>query len=76
MIYIYIKLSLKIVKKVKTKEDFNILLNYVVLSLYTLHKPRRNIDYTLMKFFSDISNDEFSYIDMNRQIFIFINYKT
>ena len=73
---IYKKLSLKIVKKIKTKEDFNNLLNYVVLSLYTLHKPRRNIDYTLMKISNDTSNDEFNYLDMNRQIFIFNNYKT
>ena len=67
---------MKIAKKIKTKEDFNNLLNYVVLSLYTLHKPRRNIDYTSMKISNDTSNDELNYLDMKRQIFIFNNYKT
>ena len=38
-------LKSKVVKKVRNKEDYNILLNYMVLSLYTMHAPRRNIDY-------------------------------
>ena len=73
---IYIKsYHWKLLKKVKTKEDYNNLLNYMVLSLYTLHKPRRNIDYTLMKISNDISNDEFNYLDLKRQIFIFNLYR-
>ena len=48
----------------------------MVLSLYTLHKPRRNIDYTLMKISNDMSDNNFNYLDMNRQMFIFNNYKT
>ena len=34
----------KVVKKVRNKDDYNILLNHMVLSLYTLHAPRRNIE--------------------------------
>ena len=38
-------LKSKVVKKVRNKEDYNILLNYMVLLLYTTHAPRRNIDF-------------------------------
>ena len=43
-------LKSKVVKRVRNKEDYNNLLNYVVLSLYTLHPPRRNVDYSLMTY--------------------------
>jgi protein involved in sex pheromone biosynthesis len=33
-------LKSKVVKRIRNKEDYNNLLNYVVLSLYTLHPPR------------------------------------
>ena len=36
-------LKSKVVKKIRNKEDYNVLLNYIVLSLYTLHVPRRNL---------------------------------
>jgi hypothetical protein len=69
-------LKSKVVKKVRNKEDYNILLNYMVLSLYTMHAPRRNIDYSLMKISNNMSDDKFNYLDMDKQQFIFNNYKT
>jgi len=69
-------LKSKVVKKVKTKEDYINLLNYMVLSLYTLHPPRRNIDYSLMKLSNNMSDDKFNYLDIDKQQFIFNNYKT
>ena len=52
------------------------LLNYLVLSLYTLHAPRRNNDYSLMKISNNMSDDKFNYLDMDKKQFIFNNYKT
>jgi hypothetical protein len=48
------ELKSKVVKKVRNKEDYHILLNYLVLSFYTFNAPRRNIDYLLMKISNDI----------------------
>ena len=50
----------------RNKEDYLNLLNYMVLSLYTLHAPRRNIDYSLMKISNDMSDDKFNYLDMDK----------
>ena len=70
------ELKSKVVKKVRNKEEYNILLNYLVLSLYTLHPPRRNIDYSLMKISSSMNDDKFNYLDMDKEQLIFNNYKT
>jgi hypothetical protein len=70
------ELKSKVVKKVRNKEDYNILLNHMVLSLYTMHAPRRNIDYSLMKISNNMSDDKFNYLDIDKQQFIFNNYKT
>ena len=69
-------LALKIVKKAKNKDDYNKILDYLILSLYTMHAPRRNIDYTLMKISNDISDKSFNYLDLKGFQFIFNNYKT
>lgn len=69
-------LALKIVKKAKNKDDYNKILDYLILSLYTMHAPRRNIDYTLMKISNDISDKSFNYLDLKEFQFIFNNYKT
>jgi len=42
------------------------LLNYMVLSLYNMHAPRRNIDYSLMKISNNMSDDKFNYLDMDK----------
>ena len=70
------ELKSKVVKKVRNKEDYNILLNYMVLCLYTLHPPRRNIDYSLMKISNNMDDDKYNYLDMDKEQFIFNNYKT
>ena len=69
-------LKLKVVKKVRNKEDYNNLLNYVVLSLYTLHPPRRNVDYSLMKISNNMNDDKYNYLDLKKGQFVFNNYKT
>ena len=38
----------------------------MVLSLYTLHPPRRNIDYCLMKISNNMSDDMYNYLDMDK----------
>jgi hypothetical protein len=70
------ELKSKVVKKVRHKDDYLNLLNFMVLSLYTLHAPRRNIDYSLMKISNDMKDDKFNYLDMDKKQFIFNNYKT
>jgi hypothetical protein len=69
-------LKSKVVKKVRNKQDYNILLNYMVLSLYILHPPRRNIDYSLMQISNVMTDTNFNYLDMDKKEFIFNNYKT
>ena len=70
------ELKSKVVKKVRNKEEYNTLLNYLVLLLYTLHPPRRSIDYSLMKISNNMDDDKFNYLDMDKEQFIFNNYKT
>ena len=52
------------------------MLNYLIISLYILQAPRRNIDYTLMKISSDMTDTNFNYLDLKNKQFIFNNYKT
>jgi hypothetical protein len=69
-------LKSKIVKRVRNKTDYNNSLNYVVLSLYTMHPPRRNVDYSLMKISNNMNDDKYNYIDLKKGQFVFNNYKT
>ena len=48
----------------------------MVLLLYNMHAPRRNLDYSLMKISNNMSDDKFNYLDMDKKQFIFNNYKT
>ncbi len=63
-----------------TENKYNILLDYVVLSLYTLIPPRRNKDYQDAFMVYGISDKEFdadyNYIDMQHKKLIFNNFKT
>ena len=59
---------------VKTKDEYNDLLNYVVLSLYTLLPPRRNADYSKMEIDSDEAN--INSFDVEAGTFTFRDYKT
>lgn len=70
------KKALSLFKKAnKTTKDFQDLQDYIILSLYNgmYIPPRRSKDYTEFKI-SDIDKDEDNYL--NKNIFIFNNYKT
>ena len=58
------------------KSQFKDLLHLMVLSLYTLQMPRRNIDYTLMRLSTDQSDQSSNYLDLAQRKFVFNNYKT
>ena len=60
------------------KQLFKKLLNYMILSLYTLIQPRRNKDYSLMRISSNMDDTNFSYLVIdkkNNMKFILNNYK-
>lgn len=64
-----------------TKEQYNKLLTFVILSLYILNPVRRNKDYQLMmilfKEYDEKKDDlKYNYYDLQNKIFIFNNYKT
>jgi integrase len=71
--------EIKELKKV-TEEQYNRLLNAVILSLYTLQPPRRNKDYTEMMIFpyreGQHEDDTKNYLDIRNWKWIFNNYKT
>jgi hypothetical protein len=58
--------------KVFTTRDYNAVLEYFLISLYTLLPPRRNKDYQLMK----IDTEEGNRLDTKTKEFIFTDYKT
>lgn len=66
-------------KKKITIAQYNRLLNLMVLSLYTLQAPRRNLDYLKMriinKYSPELSTDN-NYLDVSSGTFIFRNFKT
>jgi len=61
------------------KAVFNKLLNYMILSLYTLINPRRNKDYSLMKIASNTDDENYNYLMIdkkNTMKFLLNKYKT
>jgi len=60
-------------------DDYNKVLDYMLLSLYLLNPPRRNKDYQNMKIIKvynkNMPND-INYLDLTNNKFIFNNYKT
>jgi len=61
------------------KTVFNKLLNYTILSLYTLINPRRNKDYSLMKIASNTDDENYNYLMIdkkNTMKFLLNKYKT
>jgi hypothetical protein len=65
-------------RKIDEKQQ-EILLRFMILSLYTLITPRRNADYGLMKIVKKMTpnmSDEFNYLDLKTKSFYFNNYKT
>ena len=75
---IYENLRKAVTNKSKTgaKESYDSLLHYMILSLYVLIPPRRNLDYALLVISSDMSDKKFNYLDFTKKQFIFNNYKT
>lgn len=65
-------------KRKITDEMYSELLDLVILGLYTLMPPRRNIDYILMKYgpIPEESDPTFNYVDIKNGEFILNNYKT
>jgi hypothetical protein len=74
-------------KKSITQDQYEKLFNLLILSLYTLNPPRRNLDYLKMnlvsKYIPDIASnilpdikDNNNYLDLFNKNFIFKNYKT
>lgn len=65
-------------RKIDEKQK-KILLQFMVLSLYTLISPRRNLDYGRMLIVKKITpemSDDFNYLDLKTKCFYFNNYKT
>ena len=65
-------------KKWRPKE-WNVILDWVIISLYTLLPPRRIIDYSEMNVVTDPSlevDEQMNYFVKSKKKFIFTNYKT
>jgi integrase len=65
-------------KKVKNEEQYNTLLHFLILSLYVLVPPRRNVDYQKMVIIKGVSEDkqDINILDLSKKQFIFNIYKT
>jgi hypothetical protein len=66
-------------QKKLSPSEYEKVLRWVVLSLYTLQKPRRNADYQkclIVKKVPDEMNPDFNYLDLNTNSWKFNNYKT
>jgi integrase len=70
--------KLKVNKVRITEEQYNDLLNYVILSLYVLIPPRRNLDWMKMMitFNSNDEDKKYNYLDVVKKQFIFNVFKT
>lgn len=76
-IYNDVKDNLKLNKTKITEKQYNELLNYVLLSLYVLIPPRRNLDWQKMLIlFNGITDDKYNYLDVKNKQFIFNVFKT
>jgi hypothetical protein len=70
--------TFKAKRKITEKQE-EILLKFIILSLYVLISPRRNMDYYKMKIVKKMTPDlstEFNYLDLKTRQFVFNNYKT
>lgn len=66
-------------KKKLTEDQHERLLGLVILSLYYLQPPRRNMDYQLMnvvKTYTDDIDTKANYFDVSKRQFVFNQYKT
>jgi len=66
-------------KKGISDEQYNVLLSYIILSLYIHQSPRRNKDYQIMLLVNEYTNElskDFNYLDLSKRDFVFNSYKT
>jgi hypothetical protein len=76
-IYNNLKNSLNLTKKKLSDGDYYKLIEYVVLSLFVLTPPRRNMDYMKMLIaFKDTNDKNYNYFVPSEKKFIFNVYKT
>jgi hypothetical protein len=68
--------SLEVNKKITNKKEYTQMLHHLILSLYVLQPPRRNIDYCAMKLSNDMNDTNYNYLDLKNKQFIFNHYKT
>lgn len=75
--YEELKSKIKLSKNI-SEEQYDNILDTVILGLYVLLPPRRNKDYLLMKVSKDGKNmnNTDNWLDMKKKQFIFNNYKT
>jgi hypothetical protein len=62
-----------------TNDEYNKLLSYIVLSLYVLQPPRRNLDYlklVAVPKYKGTESKDFNYFDISNKKMIFNNFKT
>jgi hypothetical protein len=62
-----------------SKKEYDYLIDFVVLSLYTLQPPRRCMDFLKMKIvniYEDTVDKDYNYISLSENKFYFNNYKT
>jgi integrase len=64
--------------KLLTPKQYDLILSYLILSLYTDQPPRRNLDYMNMYVVSTAKDQDLNknYLDWTNKKFIFNNYKT
>ena len=68
-----------VTKKGISDEQYNVLLSYIILSLYIHQSPRRNKDYQIMLIVNEYNNDlskDYNYLDLSKRDFVFNSYKT
>jgi integrase len=78
---IYEEVKGKVPIKIKNERDYQKLLDYVILSLYVLNEPRRNMDYLKMGIIKNIPEvyevvgGQDNYLNLDKDEFIFNNFK-
>ena len=73
------KVRPNLTKKKLVETEYDNILQWVVLALYVLQCPRRNLDYShmvIVKKFTDLLPKDKNYLDISNWTFYFNNYKT
>jgi ribosomal protein L31E len=82
VIKVYDEVKNKVPEKIKSEKDYQKLLDYVILSLYVLNEPRRNMDYLNMGIIKGLpevyevkDGGEDNYLNLDKNEFVFNNFK-